>query len=133
MPPRRREHGDDIYDRDNLRHLEQRLEQIVDERMDRSSSGANRSEGGDSSSRANRPRGGANRNTANTSQLNRPTGNGVRCFECGEVGHRQSEYKKAAGEKTFFVDTEEGDEEDVEESEDPIFDCEEVIDEEVVT
>ncbi|PKI56656.1 hypothetical protein CRG98_022944, partial [Punica granatum] len=61
-----------------------------------------------------------------------PTDNGVRCFGCGEVCHRQSKYKKAAGKKSFFVDMEKGDEEDVEEFEDPILNCEEVIDEEVL-
>ncbi|PKI58866.1 hypothetical protein CRG98_020765, partial [Punica granatum] len=35
MPPRRRDRVDDVLDRDNLRHLKQRLEQIVDQRMDR--------------------------------------------------------------------------------------------------
>ncbi|OWM75219.1 hypothetical protein CDL15_Pgr023740 [Punica granatum] len=35
MPPRRRDHVDDVLDRDNLRHLEQRMEQIMNQRMDR--------------------------------------------------------------------------------------------------
>ncbi|PKI45896.1 hypothetical protein CRG98_033695 [Punica granatum] len=218
MPPRRRDRVDDVLDRDNLRYLEQRLEQIVDQRMDRTieqltqrmaalmgnqnrenpnpnpnpnpdqeesgeesegenyfaniprkqqmgyieddrrrwefgmrteisefhgnlkprsfligwpqsrrswnlkecrkinvyrwcSSGVSRSRGGGGSSRVNRLGGGANRNTANTSQSNRPTGSGMKCFGCGE----------------------EGEEEDVEEAEDPVFDSEGVIDEEVVT
>ncbi|PKI67861.1 hypothetical protein CRG98_011760 [Punica granatum] len=96
-------------------------------------SGASRSGGGGCSSRVNRPRRGANKNTASTSQSNRPTGSGMRCFGCGEIGHRQSECRKTASKKTLFIDTEDGEEEDVEESEDPIFDCEEVIDEGVVT
>ncbi|OWM86330.1 hypothetical protein CDL15_Pgr010672 [Punica granatum] len=35
MPPRRKDRVDNVLDRDNLRHLEQRMEQIVDRRMDR--------------------------------------------------------------------------------------------------
>ncbi|PKI66245.1 hypothetical protein CRG98_013326 [Punica granatum] len=57
----------------------------------------------------------------------------MRYFGCGEVGHRQFECRKIASKKTFFIDAEEGEEEDVEESEDPIFDCEKVVDKEVVT
>ncbi|OWM73455.1 hypothetical protein CDL15_Pgr026554 [Punica granatum] len=34
MPPRRRDRIDDVLERDNLRHLEQRMEQIVNQRMD---------------------------------------------------------------------------------------------------
>ncbi|PKI37875.1 hypothetical protein CRG98_041736 [Punica granatum] len=49
------------------------------------------------------------------------------------VGHRQSECRNTAGKKTFFVDKEEGEEEDVEEAEDLAFDSKEVVDEEVVT
>ncbi|PKI48159.1 hypothetical protein CRG98_031424 [Punica granatum] len=55
------------------------------------------------------------------------------CFGCGEVGHRQSECRKTAGQKTFFVDTEEGEDEDVGEAEYPEFDSEEVVEEEVAT
>ncbi|PKI38678.1 hypothetical protein CRG98_040936 [Punica granatum] len=98
-----------------------------------SSSGANRYGGSGGSGAANRPGGVANRNIANTSQSNRPTGNGMSCFGCGEVGHRQFECRKTAGKKAFFVDTEEGEEEDLDEAEDPVFDSEEVVDEELVT
>ncbi|PKI61252.1 hypothetical protein CRG98_018351 [Punica granatum] len=99
-----------------------------------SSNGASRSGGGGGggSSEVNRPGGGANINTANTNQSIRLTGSGMKYFGCGKVGHRQSECRKTAGKKTFFVDTEEGEEEDVEETEDPVFDSEEVVDEEVV-
>ncbi|PKI53495.1 hypothetical protein CRG98_026101 [Punica granatum] len=137
MPPRRRDCVDDVLERDNLRQLEQRMErmeQVVNQRMERSSSGASRpgsSDGG--SSGVNRPGGGANRNTTNTNQPNRLTGTGVKCFGCGEVGHRQSECRKTTGKKTFFIDTEEGENEDVEEVEYPEFDSEEVVEEEVVT
>ncbi|PKI32092.1 hypothetical protein CRG98_047517, partial [Punica granatum] len=57
----------------------------------------------------------------------------MKCFGCGEVGHRQSESRNTASKKTFFVDTEEGEDEDVEEAEYPEFDSEEVVDKEVVT
>ncbi|PKI47708.1 hypothetical protein CRG98_031841 [Punica granatum] len=87
--------------------------------------------GGDSSG-VNRPRGGANRNTTNTNQPNRPTGTGMKCFECGGVGHGQSECRKTTGKKTFFVDMEGGEDEDVEEAEYPEFDSEEVVEEEVM-
>ncbi|PKI59629.1 hypothetical protein CRG98_019966 [Punica granatum] len=131
MPPRRRDRVDDVHERDNLRHLEHRLEHIVDQMMDRSSSGVSRPSGsGGSSSGVNHPGGGANRNTANTNQSNRPTGHGMKCFRCSEVGHRQSECRKTAGKKTFFVDMEEGKDEDVEEAEYLEFDSEEVVDEE---
>ncbi|PKI35517.1 hypothetical protein CRG98_044092 [Punica granatum] len=57
----------------------------------------------------------------------------MKCFGCGEVGHRQSECRKTAGKKTFFVDTKEGEDEDVEEVEYPEFDSEEVVKKEVMT
>ncbi|PKI75692.1 hypothetical protein CRG98_003952 [Punica granatum] len=85
------------------------------------------------SSGVNRPGGGVNRNTVNTNQPNRLTGSGMKCFGCGEVGHRQSECRKIAGKKTFFVNTEEGEDEDVEKAKYHEFDSEEVVDEEVVT
>ncbi|PKI44500.1 hypothetical protein CRG98_035087 [Punica granatum] len=177
MPPRRRDRVDGVLERDNLRHLEQRMEQIVNQRMDRmmkqltqqiqdtvnmfdplsvsaahqralqvekqsqrnsnfknssnvgSSSGASRPSGSSGGSNGvNRPRGGANRNTVNTNQPNRPTGTGMKCFGCGEVGYRQFECRKTAGKKTFFVDMEEGEDEDVEEAEYPEFDSKEVVD-----
>ncbi|PKI45517.1 hypothetical protein CRG98_034035 [Punica granatum] len=59
-------------------------------------SGASRSGGGDGNSGVHRLGGGVNRSTASTSQLNRPTGSGMRCFGCGEVSHRQSECRKTA-------------------------------------
>ncbi|PKI46206.1 hypothetical protein CRG98_033400 [Punica granatum] len=196
MPPKRRDRVDDVLERDNLRHLEQRMEQIVNQRMDLRnevhetedqlvaryigglrlqiqdtvnmfdppnvsavhqralqvekqsqrnsyfrnssrigcSSGASRPGGsGGGSIGVNRLGGGTNRNIANTNQPNKPTGSGMKCFGCGEIGHRQSECRKTAGKKTFFVDTEEGEDEDVEKGEYPEFDSEEVVDEEVVT
>ncbi|PKI79014.1 hypothetical protein CRG98_000587 [Punica granatum] len=99
-----------------------------------SSSGASRPGGsGGGSSGVNRPAGGANGNITNTNQPNRPTGSGMKCFGCDKVGRRQSECQKTAGKKIFFVGTEEGEDEDVEEAEYPEFDSEEVIDEDVVT
>ncbi|PKI67016.1 hypothetical protein CRG98_012554 [Punica granatum] len=99
-----------------------------------SSSGASRPGGsGGGISGVNHLAGGANRNTDNTNQPNRPTGSGIKCFGCGEVGHRQFECWKTAGKKTFFVDTEKDEDEDVEEAKYPEFDSEEVVNEEVVT
>ena len=59
--------------------------------------------------------------------------NGIRCFTCSEVGHRQAECRKN-GKKVMFVETDEQDdgENDADLTSDPIFDTDH-IDEEVVT
>ena len=38
-------------------------------------------------------------------QFNRGGGrNGIKCFGCGETGHRLVEYKNTAGKKALFVE-----------------------------
>ncbi|XP_031387122.1 uncharacterized protein LOC116200417 [Punica granatum] len=54
-----------------------------------SNSGVSRSGSRGGSSGVNRPGGRANRNTVNTNQSIRPTGSGMKCFGCGEVGHSE--------------------------------------------
>ncbi|PKI46283.1 hypothetical protein CRG98_033323 [Punica granatum] len=93
-----------------------------------SSSGESRFGGsGGGSSRVSSPGGGANKNTTNTNQSNRPTSTEMKCFGCGEVGHKQSECRKTTSKKIFFVDMEEGEDEDVEEAKYPEFDSEENV------
>ncbi|EEF32842.1 conserved hypothetical protein [Ricinus communis] len=55
----------------------------------------------------------------------------LKCFRCCEIGHRQSECKKA-DKRALFVDTYDGDEEDVIIVGQPIFDDEEAVNDEVV-
>ena len=56
---------------------------------------------------------------------------GVKCFACGEIGHRQAECKRA-GKKVMFAEMDEYDEgEDALVDGDPIFDTE-AVDEELV-
>ena len=75
----------------------------------------------------------------NTGRFNRPSASGasssgIKCFNCGETGHRQSECKKAGKRPALFVenDGEEDDGYDVFEAEgdgEPIFDTEHVEEE----
>ncbi|KAI9157827.1 hypothetical protein LWI28_028681 [Acer negundo] len=51
---------------------------------------------------------------------------GFKCFNCGEVGHRQSECKKL-GKRVLFAETEGGDEDDVFVGEEPHFDGDEEV------
>ncbi|EEF36130.1 conserved hypothetical protein [Ricinus communis] len=55
----------------------------------------------------------------------------IKCFGCGEIGHRQFEYKKAKN-RVLFTDIDDSYEEDVVITSQPIFDGEEVVDEEAV-
>ena len=52
---------------------------------------------------------------------NRANTSGVRCFGCGETGHRQADCKNQ-GKKTLFVDPDDYEEEDVYMGEEPVFD-----------
>ena len=56
----------------------------------------------------------------------------MKCFACGEPRHRQSECKKAS-KRVPFVETDEGDDDDVKIKEQPVFDDEQPNEEEILT
>ncbi|KAK9107814.1 hypothetical protein Syun_023825 [Stephania yunnanensis] len=65
------------------------------------------------------------------SRTNRPSTSGIKCFGCGEVGHRKSECK---GKKTLFIENEEEDEgEEANITAEPTFDTSDNTKEEIGT
>ena len=50
----------------------------------------------------------------------------MKCFGCGEVGHRKADCKKTAAKKTLFVDTNECDDYDAEIEGEAVYDDEAV-------
>ncbi|XP_052176574.1 uncharacterized protein LOC127790885 [Diospyros lotus] len=74
-----------------------------------------------------------NRNNPNDNQPNRSGGNsGIRCFGCGEMGHRQSECKKTAGRKALIVEAGDEDDEFTDMEQELVFDTETYEEEEEV-
>ena len=61
-------------------------------------------------------------------QFNRDPGSSsnMKCFGCGEVGHRKADCKKTAAKKTLFVDADECDDYDAEIEGEPMYDDEAV-------
>lgn len=75
--------------------------------------------------RATPSRGQPNKNNPSSNQPNRSGGNsGIRCFGCGEIGHRQSECKKTTGRKTLMVEAGDEDGEFTDMEQEPVFDTE---------
>ena len=64
----------------------------------------------------------------NRGPFNRPTG-GMKCFGCGEVGHRVSECKKAADKKALFLETDDYGEEDRDIEGEPVYDEDKTVEE----
>ena len=62
---------------------------------------------------------------------NRASTSGIKCFGCGETGHRQADWKKQ-GKKTLFVDPEDYEEEHAYLGEESVFDGTEEGDEEIL-
>ena len=50
----------------------------------------------------------------------------MKCFGCGEVGHRKADCKKTVAKKTLFAETDECDDFDAEIEGEPVYDDEAV-------
>ncbi|KAJ9546904.1 hypothetical protein OSB04_019447 [Centaurea solstitialis] len=87
--------------------------------------------GGSSGQNSLMPRGGPNPNQKNVA--GGPSSSGLKCFSCGESGHRQSECKRA-GKRVMFGEVEDWQDDDGEEEyhEGPLYDIEPQYEEELV-
>ena len=95
---------------------------MVEKQMKRNNNTANMSDGAGSGSGVNKVVG-----SSSGGQFNR-TG-GLRCFGCGEAGHRKSECKKIAGKSALFMDTDDYAEDELEFEGEPVYDREEAAEE----
>ncbi|KAJ8625639.1 hypothetical protein MRB53_034169 [Persea americana] len=59
--------------------------------------------------------------SSNPTQTNKTINSGIKCFGCGEIGHRQSGCKKTC-KKALFAVTDDGEEDDAYVGEEPAFD-----------
>ncbi|KAJ8644198.1 hypothetical protein MRB53_005946 [Persea americana] len=87
--------------------------------MRRSNSGVVGNPG--SSSCGGVPRSSRQQASSNPTQTNITISSGIKCFGCGETGHRRSECKKR-DKKALFADTDDGEEDDAYVGEEPAFD-----------